>query len=199
MSERPTDLLSDLQALINALLRFGIAGGSAVLAYAALRQDHFAFLSLGTAATDVSWVLLLFVVAVVGPALYALHRAVLYPPIVFILQWILIRKHGLKGISPSMLRRDIDRFKLTSRRKISSRRPDLEAAASQVHFLFCSAWGCAAAISLALSLHRIQGGTKLELVPLLLVLAGLLLVSACARDLQVMSTELQAAYEKSPS
>src|SRR6266567_4985371 len=86
------EFLKNIQKLLNFLLRYIVAGGSAVLAFGLTQDQPFSFLRVGT---ELSALLLLFFVSVIGPALYAILAAVIHVIIVWIIFLPLRRKYKL--------------------------------------------------------------------------------------------------------
>jgi hypothetical protein len=144
-SEAPATIWTEVHRLVNLVLRYIAAGGSALLAFGAIR-GNLDFLRSGPPPAEISgWLVLLFV-AVLGTAIYAIHSAILYRAIIW----------GVYSLHPLRLS-DIDLVRDLRHRHRVTQPPhpwtnSFDTWAAEVHFLFCSAWGTFAAIGVTYAL-----------------------------------------------
>jgi len=132
------EVLKKTQELVNFLLRYLVAGGSAILAFGLTQQHPFSFLLVGT---ELSPILLLLFISVIGPAIYSFHKAALHQlilvPMFPVLRWwhrVDIRWWELDRT----LTRQLEKWRKPPPDEWMS---TYEAWAAQIHFLYCSAFG----------------------------------------------------------
>jgi hypothetical protein len=132
------EVLKKTQELVNFLLRYLVAGGSAILAFGLTQQHPFSFLQVGT---ELSPVLLLFFVSVIGPAVYSIHKAALHQVILIPIFLGLRCWHRLDirwWELDRTLTRQLEKWRKPPPHEWMS---TYEAWAAQIHFLYCSAFG----------------------------------------------------------
>jgi hypothetical protein len=174
------DVLTKTQELINFLLRYVVAGGSAVLAFGLTQQNPFSFLRVGT---ELSPLLLLLFVSVIGPAIYSIHRAALHP---LILVFMLMALTWRKKLKKEEVKRHewwkLDRSLAKAKEKwrttptLSGLLSTYEAWAAQIHYLYCSAFGTGFAVVLACYFNPTPNHIK-PILTISLLLFGAALVS----------------------
>ena len=149
-SEPTPSLFTEMHRVVDLTLRYIAAGGSAILAFGVIQGNDFEFLRAGSAQPDVSGWLILLHVSVLGIAIYAVHRAVLFRLVHIVLFGIVGRflKHP-RG--PFQLEKRIRELRIKHR---SSQPPHpwskaFDTWAAECHFLYCSAWGTFLAVALA--------------------------------------------------
>ena len=167
------DLIVNAQRFLDLLLRYVVAGGAAVLAYGTLQPTPFSFLRVGT---EISPLLMLLAVAVIGPAIYSIHKAVLHP-IVLALELTALKFLYKLQLSPRQM--DIRMTDAMAKWKADGNEwvPYYDAWAAQIHFLYCSAWGIGFACVLASFVYSSVSNQKLALG-----LGTVLLLSAIISD-----------------
>jgi hypothetical protein len=186
------DVLTKTQELINFLLRYVVAGGSAVLAFGLTQQDPFSFLRVEK---ELSVLLLLLFVFVIGPAIYSIHRAALHPFIlVFIFNLLRVRNRldKITWRQWSTLDRVLAKQKETWRTPIPSS-PLLgtyEGWAAQAHFLYCSAFGTGFALGLA------RFNSPANHFAEILTVGSILFGAALVCDWRVTNWEIHRVLEK---
>ena len=172
------DVLTKTQELINFLLRYVVAGGSAVLAFGLTQQNPFNFLRVGT---ELSPLLLLLFVSVIGPAIYSVHKAALHPLILVPMFMALTRRKKLKEAEVKWYQwRELDRClaRVKEKWRITPAHSGLlstyEAWAAQVHYLYCSAFGTGFALGFAYYFNPTANHIKPILTISLIVFAAAL-------------------------
>jgi len=172
--------LQGIQKLITFLLRYIVAGGSAILAFGLTQKDSFSFMRSGT---EISPVLLLLFVSVIGPAIYAIHRAFLHVIIIRSIEFFL-RPKNIGDLSlrkfDLILSEQLERWRAASDDWLTTYEP----WAAQIHFLYCSAWGIGFALAFA---WKFNPSAK-NITPILLV-GAFLLFAALISDVRL--TRLQ--------
>ena len=180
-SDSTTSVLAEIQRLVDLTLRYIAAGGSAVLVFGVIQARNFEFLRAGSAQQDISgWLVLLFV-AVLGIAIYAIHTAILFRFILF----VLFRVPPRKPADLDLIRELRIKHRATNPPHPWSRTFDTWAA--QVHFLYCSAWGTFSAIVLAKAVQIPWGETS----SICLVIGITLLVAGIVHDYALSSKILE--------
>jgi len=190
----PLDVLTKTQELINFLLRYVVAGGSAVLAFGLTQQDPFSFLRVGI---ELSPLLLLLFVSVIGPAIYSIHRAALHPLILVLMFMALTLKKKLKSEEVKWYEwRKLDRSLAKMKEKWRTTPADsgllstYEAWAAQVHYLYCSAFGTGFALGLAFYFNPTANHIK----PLLTI-SLILFAAALVSDWRVTGWQIERTKE----
>ncbi|HET8670560.1 MAG TPA: hypothetical protein VFM05_08040 [Candidatus Saccharimonadales bacterium] len=178
--------LQNIQKLINFFLRYIVAGGSAVLAFGLTQQDPFSFLRIGN---EVSVLLLLLFISVVGPTIYSVHKAVLHEIVVKCIEFF-SRPKDLKNVS-------LQRFDLALEKQLEQWRQNgdawlstYEPWAAQVHFLYCSAWGTAVALGLA---RQFNPNAK-NFLPIVVV-GSVLFIAAVVSDFRLTRLQIVRSVE----
>lgn len=165
---------SEIQSFANAIVRYMGGGGSFVLALCLLREWR-----LPGDTGDVSLYFTTLAVAVSGIMIYALHRAVPYP-------CILAALHRLRRFIDPKAPTHADH----AERRIDRRKADapiqrhFDTWGSEVHFLYCSAWGILSA-TLVCVIAESDCLRPWCLVPLAVVLLG----AAVRHDWRFMEEE----------
>ena len=150
----PADFARTSQKLIDLLLRYIVPGGALVLTFGALQPQPFSAYRL-SGTNEISQWLLLLGVAVGGPAIYSVHRALLHRMVqglVFPIAKALNRQPygSLSSVTAVLL-------EVEGKRAIwrDSGAPWLslyEEWSAQTHFLYCSCWGLLTAFAMHLGL-----------------------------------------------
>jgi hypothetical protein len=142
------EVLKKTQELVNFLLRYVVAGGSAVLVFGLTQQDRFSFLRVGN---ELSILLLLLFVSVIGPAIYSIHRALVHPLILNGIYKVLLRyrEDKLKPVKLVALDRALSKQLEKWRKDEHQWLSTYEGWAAQIHFLYCSFFGITSALVLA--------------------------------------------------
>lgn len=177
-------VVSEAQRLVNLVLRYLVAGGAAILAFGLLQGQHFIFLRAGS--NDISLWLTLLVVLVCGTAIYALHQAVLYRLVFWVLACALVPMLRL-GCKPTRLRT----WLLERRIALYKRDPEIqrvvEARQAECHFLYCSSWG----ISFAVGWVAASGQALDKTATIVTFIAAVLLLAALLHNALLISFEVE--------
>jgi len=178
---------------MNFLLRFIVAGGSAVIAFGLTQQNPFSFLRVGT---ELSTPLLLLFVFVIGPAIYSIHRAALHPLILVPMFIALAQKNKLNITWWHWwsLDRDLavqkEKWRTTSTALLST----YEGWAAQVHFLYCSAFGTSSALGLAYYFNPSANHVKA-----ILTIGLIFFAAALVSDWRVTNWQIKRTLEDNSS
>ena len=148
--EASATLITELHRVVDLTLRYVAAGGSAILAFGVVQGRNFEFLRTGSTQSDVSGWLLLLHVAVLGVAIYAVHRAILFR-LVHIPLFAIVGRLVHPPLGPFALQDRIRELMIQHRQ---SRPPHpwsnaFDTWSAECHFLYCSAWGTFLAVALA--------------------------------------------------
>ncbi len=148
--ESSATLITELHRIVDLTLRYLAAGGSAVLAFGVVQGKNFEFLRSGPTQPDVSGWLLLLHVAVLGVAIYAVHRAIIFR-LVHIPLFAFVGRLVRPPLGPCALQDRIRELMIQHRQ---SRPPHpwsnaFDTWSAECHFLYCSAWGTLLAVGLA--------------------------------------------------
>jgi hypothetical protein len=179
------EVLKNTRELVNFLLRYVVAGGSAILAFGLTQQDPFSFLRVGT---ELSALLLLLFVSVIGPAIYAIHRAALHPFILVFLFTALTLRHKLNiewwqaWTLDSILATQKEKWPTAGDWWLST----YEGWAAQVHFLYCSAFGTGFALGFAYWFNP-----NAQHVQAILTVGLILFAAALVSDWRVTTLQIQ--------
>lgn len=187
--------LTKIQQLVNFLLRYVVAGGSAVLAFGLTQQDPFSFLRVGK---EISVLLLLLFVSVIGPAIYSIHRAAFHPFILVFIFTLLRYRNKLDKITWWhwwVLDRALAEQKETWRTSTPPKAilGTYEGWAAQAHFLYCSAYGTGFALGIAYFNPGVKHFKAVLIIGLIFLVAGLV------NDWRVTNWEIQRALEVDPN
>jgi hypothetical protein len=187
------DLLQQTQKLINFLLRYVVAGGSAILAFGLVQKDGFDFLRVGT---EISSLLLLLFILVIGPTIYSIHRAFCHFVILHLFIFLPLKAASKLRVGfwkvDSTLTNQLNKWRADSQADNHKWIPTFEGWAAQIHFLYCSAWGIGFALLLVLGLNSV---TKYAAVPALLVIMMLLLITAGISDCRLTNEQITRTIE----
>ena len=189
------ELLKKIQELVNFLLRYVVAGGSAVLVFGLTQHDPFSFLRVGA---ELSPVLVLLFVSVIGPAIYSIHRAALHPVILIPMFIVLSRAKQLKIDMTAIGFKwwELDRKLAESKEKwrtdnsYSGLLSTYEGWAAQVHYLYCSAFGAAFALAIAYFFNP-----RADHIKPILITSLVLFVAAVISDWRVTSWQVKRTKE----
>lgn len=139
-------MLANAERFVSLLLRYVVAGGTAVLAFGSLETPRFTSLKLGAPA-DISIGHLALLVFVVGPGIYSIHRAALHPILRHCVLWML--RNRLSSVrTVSELKRTISDKTLNLGVNADPWARVYDAWSAELHFLYCSSWGLLAAYGL---------------------------------------------------
>lgn len=189
------EVLKKTQELVNFLLRFVVAGGSAVIAFGLTQQPpSFSFLQVGT---ELSALLLLLFVFVIGPAIYSIHRAALHP---FILIFIFTALRAINKLDKIRWWRwwELDRALAINKETWRTSSPPYallgtyEGWAAQVHFLYCSAFGTGSALGLAYFFNPCANANHVKAI---LTIGLIFFVAALVSDWRVTNWQIQRTLE----
>ena len=171
-------VLAEVHKLVDLVLRYVAAGGSAVLAFGLIQGRNFEFLRAGPGQQDVSgWLVLLFI-SILGVAIYAVHRAVLYRVVSKVPYTIVGLFFVTPRCGPWQLDKDTRDRRIERRKRNDPWQLSFDAWAAECHFLYCSAWGTLLAVALANAIDL-----PWDQSTLLCVIVGLtLLLSAFIHD-----------------
>jgi hypothetical protein len=137
-------LLTEAHRLVDLTLRYIAAGGSAVLAFGLIQGRNFEFLRAGQ---DVSgWLIVLFI-SVVGIAIYAIHRAVLFRLVHFVL-YTIVGRHLTPVRGPVELENETRIRRIDRRQRADPWDRIFNSWNAECHFLYCSSWGTFSAVAL---------------------------------------------------
>jgi hypothetical protein len=124
---------------LNELLRSGFAGAVFMLVAMGAFDNPRTFFSEENSAPLVLGALTTALGLTIGVVIYAIHRAVPYPLLYFVMKTLTNRKH-------SMLDLDVMRWKHSMNKDALQHK--LQDWAAQVHFLYCLAWASVVALIL---------------------------------------------------
>lgn len=180
------DLL-DVQRLINMVVRYVLSGGVFVLAFGFLEGWRLQFLRFGGQQADVSLYFTTLFIAVTGGVAYLLHRSLLYRPILWCLERLLIRNAGLKNTNPGKLEREFSKRRNEARTASDPLQQQFDQWAAEVHFLYTAAWCVSAAV---FSFAALRGASLSDWKPRMVVVASaVLFVAALRHDYRLMHEE----------
>lgn len=190
-AEDLTRLLGEAQKLVNLLLRYVLAGGASIITFGLLNPNQFKFLTVDAEGTELSVVLTLFLVIGAGATIYTFHRALPYRIILPLFHRILRRSYHIDETSQEIEKR-LRTTALERRQANDSYQTHFDILGAEIHFLYCSAWGCAIGTFLAKKM-----GAADDAATLAQLIAAMLFFAAVVHDWAMTSSEMERAYPAS--